>query len=148
MPKPSYSPESFRAAQDVDRLVVDDADPAREERRRVGIVVDAEIEPAEFERGRVLQEEVAPLRIEQGEARDVDVPLVERRVGEIGVVGQRAGQRRRDLVEDVAARPDADAGAVARRVPHLLVARQGEGLHVEAQSVADPADAGRACRSA
>ena len=54
------------------------------------VVADGEPAAAEFECGRVLKEEVAGLGLEEIEARRVDLTQVERRVGEIGIDGERA----------------------------------------------------------
>ena len=56
---------------------------------------------SELEQVRIAQEEVALLGKEQIEAREVDLPVVDFRRGEIGVDGERAGERRRDAVVDV-----------------------------------------------
>ena len=91
---------------------VREAQIAREEGRSVLgriIVVDrgGEAPAAEFEGRRVLQEEIARLRLEQVEPRGVDLEKIQRAVGKIRIDGQRAGQLRRDLVEGVAGEPRA-----------------------------------------
>jgi hypothetical protein len=88
------------ACHDVDRLSVHEADIAREEGDAVHFA--AEIVSAELEHGGVLQEEVPRLGKEQAEAPGVDLTVIERRVREVRVEGQRTGQRGRELVVEIA----------------------------------------------
>ena len=55
----------------------------------------------EVEEGRAVEEEVALLGIEQREAREVDLPLIDLGLREVGVDGQVRAQRRRRVVEEV-----------------------------------------------
>ncbi len=96
-----------------------------------------EIAPAELERRHVLQKEHAGLWREQREARGVDLPHVQRRIGEIGIHRQCVGERRRDFVEGVAARSEADAGAVAGQLPVVFEADHAIDLNVEPETLAD-----------
>ena len=92
------APGDLDAGEDVDRLSVR-AEPYAPREERQGIAPDA----AETEDAGVLQEEVAFLREEERKAREVDLPIVDFGLGEVGIDGQGRGEGRRDLVEDVQA---------------------------------------------
>src|SRR6185503_7992335 len=94
----------------------------------------AEGEPAEFERRYILQEEVARLGREQREARRVDLTDVERRIRKIGIDGERVGERRRHLVERIAAGSHARIRA-GINLPIALQARCAIELDVEADAL-------------
>ena len=146
MLKPAYSPDSFAAGDQADRSALDETEIAREERPGVGaLAVDsrsAERSSAKLEIAGILEKEVACLRKEEREPRRVHLPFVERRVGEIRVERQRAGQCRRDPVEDVSAGGAAETRAIVGLAPVVLGAQRDIGLDVEAETGRDGGDAG------
>ena len=114
MPNPAILAGELVADDEADRHALGEADIAREERPAVvGLPISdaaSEIASAELEGRDILEEEIARLRREQGEARRVDLPDIQRRIREIRIDGQRAGERRRDLVVGVAAGGEAYSG--------------------------------------
>ena len=142
--KPANCPDNLSPTRQAHRLPLHQADIAREERpsvvRHPVLRVAAEAAPAEFERRDVLQEEIARFRREQREPRRVDLADVQRRIGKIRIDGERVGQRGRHLVKGVAARGEAQSGAVAFELPIMLHARRAIDLHVQPDALADVLD--------
>ena len=94
------------------RAVGAQADAAAEERDDALVVGPPEAEEVvvafgiagEVEEGRAVEEEVALLGKEQREAREVDLPLIDFGLREVGVDGEVGPQQRRQVVEEVDAR--------------------------------------------
>ena len=103
----------FRAEQDFLLVAgIAEADAAAEERVddqiRAEVRVVLAVVPAgarararEVEEGRAVEEEIAFLRIEQREARQVHLALVDLRLREVGIDRQVRAERRRRVVEEV-----------------------------------------------
>ena len=69
--------------------------------RRSRLEVVATANKSELEYVRVLQEKRPLLGKEQTESRQVDLAGIDTGSGEVGIDGERAGQRRRDLVKQI-----------------------------------------------
>ena len=124
------------AEQDALRLAVLQPDAAREERRGVA--------GRELEEARPFEEELAPLREEQREPREIGAALVDFGFGEVGVHREVRPQARRDVVEDVEAgirvtgrRRQTRAGLVAHR-------RDAVGLQLQPDTAIDGTKPGEA----
>ena len=106
-----------QAAADIDRnrtpALEADAPAVEEDRRIAAGVLAGRLHAAERERALVLQEELALLREEQAEARQVDLLLIGLDLREVGVDREIGGEVLRDAVFHV----DADVGrdVVSRR---------------------------------
>ncbi len=140
----------FRPGNEAHGQTIRQTHVAREERRsvlgRIQILgapsADGETAAAELERRRVLEEEIAGLRLEETEPRGVDLKEVQRTVGKIRIDGQRAGELRCDLVEGVAAPAEAER-FVLRLLPVEAIAQSPVDLHVEPQPLIDALKSGQ-----
>src|SRR5688572_27569749 len=120
-----------------------------EERNHLVVLVPApaEVEPAlavaaEVEEGRAVEEEIASLGKKERKARQVDLTLVDFRLGEVGVDGEDGPQQRSEAVEEIDSRAGVarDCGAAAPR--RCLRREDPVRLDVEAVALRHVADAG------
>jgi hypothetical protein len=145
----------FRAEQDFLLVAaIAEADAAAEERVddqiRAEVRVVLAVVPAgarararEVEEGRAVEEEIAFLRIEQREARQVHLALVDLRLREVGIDRQVRAERRRRVVEEVnTCLAGSRRSFVARG--RILRAAEDVRLDVEPVSLGDVGEAGHA----
>src|SRR4030095_13895025 len=83
------------------------ADASGKEREDVGVVgaleISADVGAGEIEKERPIEKEIALLWKQQREAREIDLPLVDFRLGKVGVHRQIGSKARRDAIEHIEA---------------------------------------------
>ena len=88
-----------------------------------------------------MQKEFTGFGKEEGEPRGIHLARIERRIREIGIVGQGPSQGRRNTVKRVAAPGEAYAGIFAGYVPVALDTANAVKLNVQAETLVKPFEA-------